>query len=175
MPRSPWPEKSDSVCLHHSYVQADYISNLSSGAIPWYMWMIYTWLSNHVHYTNGGKLFIHFQTLTVQPSKFGNGKVSSSHTLPSMWLLFDAWIKLNLIHMIIWTPLSLLVCFVLSFAQICYDNKENMMIWVPIVIPTTQQFTLESQYEWRYNRQQTERTRFKMYPFKLYSHVSLWV
>ena len=36
----------------------------------------------------GGKLLIHSQTSTVQPLKFGNGLVISSHTLLGMWLLF---------------------------------------------------------------------------------------
>ena len=43
----------------------------------------------------GIKLLIHSQTSTVQPLKFGNGKVISSHTLLCMWLLIHAGIKVN--------------------------------------------------------------------------------
>ena len=43
----------------------------------------------------GVKLLIHFQTSTVQPLKFGNGQVTSSHTLLHMWLLMHAGIKWN--------------------------------------------------------------------------------
>ena len=40
------------------------------------------------------KLLIHSQTSTVQPLKFGNGQVISSHTLLGMWLLIHAGLKL---------------------------------------------------------------------------------
>ena len=43
------------------------------------------------------KLFIHSQTSTVQPLKFGNGYVIPSHTLLGMWLLINAGIKVNMI------------------------------------------------------------------------------
>ena len=43
----------------------------------------------------GMKLLIHSYTLTVQPLKFGNGLVISSHTLLNMWLLVHAVIKVN--------------------------------------------------------------------------------
>ena len=39
------------------------------------------------------KLFIYSQTLTVQPSEFGKGKVISSHTLHGMWLLIHTCIE----------------------------------------------------------------------------------
>ena len=41
------------------------------------------------------KLLIDSQTSTVQPLKFGNWWVMSSHTLPGMWLLIHAVIKVK--------------------------------------------------------------------------------
>ena len=41
----------------------------------------------------GMKLLIHSQTSTVQPLMFGNGSVSSSHTLLGMWLLNHAGLQ----------------------------------------------------------------------------------
>ena len=41
------------------------------------------------------KLFIHSQTSTVAPLKFGNGYVISFHTLQGMWLLIRDGIKLT--------------------------------------------------------------------------------
>ena len=41
------------------------------------------------------KLLSHSETSTVQPLKFGKGKVISSHTLLAMWLLIYAGIKVN--------------------------------------------------------------------------------
>ena len=41
------------------------------------------------------KLLIHSQTSTVQPLKFGNIQVISSHTLRDMWLLIQAGDKKN--------------------------------------------------------------------------------
>ena len=43
----------------------------------------------------GRKLLIHYQISTVQSLKFGNGEAISSHTLPGMWLLIHAGIKIN--------------------------------------------------------------------------------
>ena len=44
----------------------------------------------------GVKLFVHSQTSTVHPLKFGNGYVISLDTLLGMWLLIHAVIKVNL-------------------------------------------------------------------------------
>ena len=44
---------------------------------------------------SGMKSFIHSQTSTVQPLTFGNGEVTSSPTLLSMWLLIQSRIKVN--------------------------------------------------------------------------------
>ena len=41
------------------------------------------------------KLLIHSLTSTVQPLKFRNGQVISSHTLLGVWLLIHAGIKVN--------------------------------------------------------------------------------
>ena len=41
------------------------------------------------------KLLIHSKTSTVQPLKFGNGQVISSHTLLFRWLLIHVGIKVN--------------------------------------------------------------------------------
>ena len=43
----------------------------------------------------GMKLLIHSYTSTVQPLKFANGYVISSHTLRGMRLLIHAEIKVN--------------------------------------------------------------------------------
>ena len=51
--------------------------------------------SDHIHYKNWMKLFIHFQTSTVASVTFGNGKVISPHTLMCMWLLIHAGIKVR--------------------------------------------------------------------------------
>ena len=42
------------------------------------------------------KLLIHPQTSLVQPLKFGNRQIISSHTLLNMWLLIHIGIKVNL-------------------------------------------------------------------------------
>ena len=55
--------------------------------------VIPTWISNYIHYKVWVKLLIHSQTPTVQPLKFGNGLVISSHTFSDMWLLIQAEIK----------------------------------------------------------------------------------
>ena len=82
--------------------------------------LLYSYLSNRMiapvpgpHFTNMGsfkskhgylitsiikcemKLLINSQTSTVQPLKFGNGYVISSHTLLGMWWLLHAGIKLK--------------------------------------------------------------------------------
>ena len=44
----------------------------------------------------GMGLFIHSQTSTMQPLKFGNGEVISSHTVLDMWLLIYAVIDVSL-------------------------------------------------------------------------------
>ena len=43
----------------------------------------------------GVQLFIHTQTSMVEPLKFGNGLVISSHILQGMQLLIHAGIKVN--------------------------------------------------------------------------------
>ena len=43
----------------------------------------------------GMKLFIQTQTSALQPLKFGNGSVISSHTLLGMRLLIHAGVKVN--------------------------------------------------------------------------------
>ena len=43
------------------------------------------------------QLFIHFQTSMVQPLKFGNKEIISSHILLDIWLLIHAGIKVNLL------------------------------------------------------------------------------
>ena len=47
--------------------------------------LIPAWISNYTRY--GMKLLIHSQTSMVQPLRFGNGYVISSHMLLGMWLL----------------------------------------------------------------------------------------
>ena len=41
------------------------------------------------------KLLIHSQPSAVQPLKFGDGKVISSHILEGMWLFIHVGIKIN--------------------------------------------------------------------------------
>ena len=43
----------------------------------------------------GMKLLIHSKTSKVQPLKFGNELVISSHILKAMWLLIHAGIEVN--------------------------------------------------------------------------------
>ena len=46
------------------------------------------WINDYIIIKCGIKLLNHSQTSTMQPLKFGNGLITSSHTLLGMWFLF---------------------------------------------------------------------------------------
>ena len=48
--------------------------------------------SNYIHCKVWDKITYPFPNFNVQPLKFGNGSVISSHTLIGMWLLINAGI-----------------------------------------------------------------------------------
>ena len=48
--------------------------------------LLSAWIDYYIHFKNVMNLFIHSQTLAVQPLKFGNGEVIPSHILLGMWL-----------------------------------------------------------------------------------------
>ena len=53
------------------------------------------WISTYIHYKVWDEITSSFPNFNVQPLKFGNGWVISSHTLLGVWTLVQAAIKVN--------------------------------------------------------------------------------
>ena len=92
----PQAHKTKMYCKNR-FAAKYYYWHISCGGPLLLIWFDFdpsTWISEYIHYKVCDKLSIHSQTSTELP-EFGNGLVSSYHTLLGMWQLIHAGFKVN--------------------------------------------------------------------------------
>ena len=67
-------------------------SPVGSLSLTWFNFILSAWISIHIHYEMWDEITYLLPNFKMQPFKFGNGWVISSHTLLRMWLLINAGI-----------------------------------------------------------------------------------